>query len=392
MATKLKDLKVTKVDFVTAGANPKADIKLFKSKDGKTEEKDEPKSILKKIYSALQKIAGVEETESITKSQDAETFGEKMAERKMRRVSDQIWDTSYALEESLNSILFDDNVTVDQKPVLMQQSLDEFTEAVKSLIGLWAAGKTAESVAKSDLPINPVRLEIAKSARDKLIAFITKAESQEKPEKPVTKTTEIPEGENKDMKIDKSKLTPEEIATLDAIEKKAGIQEETPPAGNTATGVEKGATPPATVPATGSTGEDEDIFKGLNPAVKAEFERLRKSAEAAEDRELTDVAKKYELLGKKPEELKPILKSIKGTAAYDQMIAILDTSLEAVNKSGVFSEIGKNGSGSFVGPEEAANKHADEIQKAMPQLTRAQALAKAWEQHPELVSEYEKDR
>ena len=30
MASKLKDLKITKVDFVEAGANPEANIMLFK--------------------------------------------------------------------------------------------------------------------------------------------------------------------------------------------------------------------------------------------------------------------------------------------------------------------------------------------------------------------------
>ena len=34
MATKLKNLKITKVDFVDDGANPEAHIRLFKSKDG----------------------------------------------------------------------------------------------------------------------------------------------------------------------------------------------------------------------------------------------------------------------------------------------------------------------------------------------------------------------
>lgn len=34
MAAKLKNLKVTKVDFVDQGANPDAHIKLFKRKDG----------------------------------------------------------------------------------------------------------------------------------------------------------------------------------------------------------------------------------------------------------------------------------------------------------------------------------------------------------------------
>ena len=34
MASKLKDLKITKVDFVEAGANPEANILLFKNKEG----------------------------------------------------------------------------------------------------------------------------------------------------------------------------------------------------------------------------------------------------------------------------------------------------------------------------------------------------------------------
>ena len=34
MATKLKNLKVKKVDFVDEGANPDAHIELFKRKDG----------------------------------------------------------------------------------------------------------------------------------------------------------------------------------------------------------------------------------------------------------------------------------------------------------------------------------------------------------------------
>ena len=41
MATKLKDLKVTKVDFVDVGANPKAHIKLYKNESGTAGESKE---------------------------------------------------------------------------------------------------------------------------------------------------------------------------------------------------------------------------------------------------------------------------------------------------------------------------------------------------------------
>ena len=89
----------------------------------------------------------------------------------------------------------------------------------------------------------------------------------------------------------------------------------------------------------------------------------------------------------------PLFKNLKaaGGNAYDQMIAVLDASVEAFEKSGIFSEVGKKGSGT-TDAWTAIEKHADEIQKSVPNLTRTQAIDKACEQHPELVAEYEKQR
>lgn len=91
---------------------------------------------------------------------------------------------------------------------------------------------------------------------------------------------------------------------------------------------------------------DGDIYKGLHPVVQEELRKAREFRENVETQQLTEVAKKYALLGKKPEELVPVLKSLKaaGGSAYDDMIGLLDSNLAAVEKSGVFSEIGKRGS------------------------------------------------
>lgn len=200
------------------------------------------------------------------------------------------------------------------------------------------------------------------------------------------------------MKIDKSKLTTEELAALDAIEKKAGIPEATPAEGGDPTPTVPAApaaeptAKSAQVPAAGAE-EGEDIYKGLHPAVKAELERLRKSADAAEERELQEVAKKYEIIGKKADELVPMLKSLKATGgdAYNQMIAVLDASVTAVEKSGLFKEIGKRGGGD--GDAWATiEKHAEAIQKSAPTLSWNQAIDKACEQHPDLVHDYEEGR
>lgn len=202
-------------------------------------------------------------------------------------------------------------------------------------------------------------------------------------------------GVDEDMKIDKSKLTAEELAQLEAIEKKAGVTEDSAPAATDPAP----ATDPVSKQTTGTpaaadpAAEGDDIYKGLHPAVAAELKELRKRADAAEERELQSVAKKYEILGKKPDELVKTLKSLKsnGGTAYDDMIGILDASLAAVEKSGAFREIGKSGSGT---PDAWAQieKHADEILKAAPTMTRAQAIDKACDQHPELVAEYEQNR
>ena len=412
MPTKLKDLKITNVDFVDAGANPDANILLFKNKEGTPAAKsivapakggEKSEGAVKKFFSTIAKALGIgnenvdQAIEEITKGYEAETFGEKLNEQKRRQITSQIWDICYALEESLCSIILDDDVDEADKPDLMEQSVNEFSEAVKGLIPTWAQGKTTNKINKSEQPMTPARIEMAKTAKEKLETIIAKAEPTPPTKDPDGNIIQKQKakGEMEDMKIDKSKLTPEELTTLEAIEKKAGIQDEPAPTGDpTPTDVNKGAGSPA-APAAGQepAGEEEDIYKGLHPAVKAELERLRKSADAAGDRELAEVAKKYEIIGKKADELVPLFKSLKaaGGNAYDQMIAVLDASVTAVEKSGIFSEIGKKGNGE-ADAWAALEKHADEIQKSMPNITRAQAIDKACEQHPELVHEYENER
>ena len=84
--------------------------------------------------------------------------------------------------------------------------------------------------------------------------------------------------------------------------------------------------------------DPEDIYKGLHPAVAAELKSLRKARDESEEREITAIAKKYEVIGKKSEELVPTLKSLKaaGGTAYQDMIGVLDMAVEAVEKSGAF--------------------------------------------------------
>lgn len=417
MASKLKDLQVTKVDFVDAGANPEANIVLFKRKPEEAAADPAPQAkamggFLHSVIAAIAKSVGATEAqidaavEEIAKS-DAETFGEKMLQRQLRRTADEIWDYCYALQESLCSILRDTDVPAENKPALMTQSCTEFMAAVTAAIPKWSAGVPTKVEKSAGKPLTEERLQIAKEAKARLDDMIQKAEpttpAQTEPgtepapttnDDTVVNKSNSAKGENADMKIDKSKLSPEELATLDAIEKKAGIPEDTH--ATTTDPVAKAAEPAPTTPAAGDT---DDIYKGMHPAVAEELRNLRKFREETEDREILAVAKKYELLGKKPEELAPVLKSLKaaGGTAYTDMIGILDANLAAIQASPAFNEIGKRGgNGAPVNDADAAwaqiEKKAEEIRKAAPAMTYAEAIDKACIDNPDLVHQYEANR
>lgn len=389
MPTKLKNLKIKKVDFVDEGANPEADILIFKNKEGQPQQ-EEPKqeSVLKRFISSIGKMVGLKQEEIEATMEEIEkgtasTFDEKMFETTRRKILDEIWDLCFALQSSLCSIITDEEA-INNASELMKASLQDFSTVMEKSIEEWTAGKTANIMKE----INIQEVEYAKSRLDEMIAKRKEANQ----DNGINNNQNIDEndtkkGEQEEMKIDKSKLTAAERAFLEEIEKKCGEEEE---AENPVTkGMNTTSTEQTPLP-----NNPDDIYKGLHPAVAAELQMLRKRADDAEEKELTEIAKKYEIIGKKPEELVPILKNLKasGGEAYTQMLSILDTSVEMVNKSALFSEVGKSGHG---GNEEGAwnkiEKKAEEILKSMPNLTRVQAIDKACEQNPELVHEYESE-
>lgn len=359
MAKKLKNLQITKVDLVTEGANPDAHVKMFK-------QKKEPVS------------------------KEAESFSDKLKENAMWDVFDQIWQFTNALNNSLIDILRDEEA--ENKAELMNKSLDEFYGAVGLAIESWSKGNLSEyrivSESGNDDEVSKIlKGLIAKSITGELTEDVAAqlAEALEGFGKSKTDN----EGGNEEMKfddIDTSKLTPEEVQQLESLAKKAGTKESEP-------------TPPpqGNEPALGEPvekGKLEGAEFELPPEMAKEFEELKKFRADAEDRELTAIAKKYEILGQKPEELVPLLKSLKaaGGNAYDTMIASLDSSYEAVQKSAAFEEVGKSGHGSADGSAWAeAETKAVELMKSKSNMTKAQALDAVLASDPALAERCEKE-
>lgn len=431
MAKKLKNLKIKKVDFVDQGANPDAHIGMAKRKEdnvaagskggelGQNGVEEKNTGIWKKMVAFIAKAAGMGQEEIDTaieeiQKSDSVSFNEKLNEAKNRKIADEIWDLCYALQSSLCSILNDEELDSTGALSAMQGSVEEFCSVVKDSIQQWSEGKAASLIMKSE-DMTDADLEIMKSARDRLTETIEKTSAVTgQPENGIEKQKG---DDDMGIRIDKSMMTSAERAFYEDIEKRCGVDDggTEPPAGE---GVEKKAgakekpeddddegkdgkgKKPDVKKSLGSSAElaagtdPADIYKGLHPAVKAELESLKKFRQDAEDREIREVAKRYTIIGKKEDELFPVLKSMKaaGGTAYHDMIAVLDQAVETVEKSGAFSEIGKAGHGSNDGGAWAeAEVKASEIMKSKTGITKAQALDEVFMADPGLAERCEKE-
>jgi len=400
MPTKLKNLKVKRVAFVDEGANPEAHMKFAKRKpetmpdqiDDGTMTVEEAKNLFQRFADFIGKAFKWNDN-PVEVEKDAHTFDEVEATRKADEILyNQFFPMISAFSDSICSILYDAEKSGDDKKTLMQKSLSEFSEAFTEAAGSWAGGEVSNAVVVKSL-------DAVVSTRDRLNSLIEKANTGEDKSDPEDKPGDgkpnandgkegddppaVKKGVN-DMKFNVEAMTAEERAQYEDLAKRFGTEDE----GQNPTPADPTPAPaadPAPAP-------DDDVVKSM----KKELEELRKFREAAEDREIMEVAKKYTLLGHKPEELAKSLKELKaaGGTAYDSMIAVLDSSLKAVEASGTFDEIGKRGGNSSGGDDAWAKitTAASEIMKSRQNLTWAEAVDEACIQHPDLVAEYEKSR
>lgn len=125
-------------------------------------------------------------------------------------------------------------------------------------------------------------------------------------------------------------------------------------------------------------------------AMREELAELRKSYEM---KEYAEIAKKYAPLGKDEAELATKLYDMKKSneANYNAYIEVLDEHLDLVNKSGLFQEIGKS-AGGYNNTGKTQDKiwaKAEAYMKSGAAKDYTAAVAKAWQDSPELMEEYD---
>lgn len=359
--TKLKKLEVNSVDLVPAGANPDAHINLFKSK--------EERPAWERFVGMVKKTFGMDEA-------DIEAvYAEHFSPVNKQRIENEIWDYTSALRESFTSIMKDADLDADGRTDMLTKSMDEFTTAMQEVIPLWSTGQEALQKSLDDETVELYKQLEIESLMDRIAVLKagdedTDEEDGEEGLEDEEDNEEIPKEEEEEMRIDKSRLTTEEQLALDAIIKKSIITEEV----------------------------DETVAKADETVVEqpAELQKMHDRVEELEKalamKELEDVAKGYDILGKDTEELAKSLYAMKqaGAEAYAEFVGALDIAKSAKENSGIFTEIGKSRTETAGGIENKIEAYASEIQKADPSLSRVQAIAKAWEQNPDLVKEYDK--
>ncbi len=141
----------------------------------------------------------------------------------------------------------------------------------------------------------------------------------------------------------------------------------------------------------------DDVLKGLSPAQRAHVESIEKSASdavtkanevvaKAQERERQEIAKGLAAgTTAKPEEVAALLKQL-DEPGQTVLKSILGSFAAVTKASALLKEQGRDDA-TDPGTDGEIEKAAAEFQKADPKLTRAQAVTKAYNAHPELYEQ-----
>lgn len=123
--------------------------------------------------------------------------------------------------------------------------------------------------------------------------------------------------------------------------------------------------------------------------LEQEVETLKKSLTM---KELENVAKQYEVIGKRAEDLAPVLYQMKesGQEIYETYVKSLDEQVDLVGKRDLFGEIGSGATGTVKKSSTMLGDLAQEICKR-DSVSMAQAMVTAFEENPTLAMEYEQE-
>lgn len=351
----LKDMELSSVDLCSEGCNPKADIKLYKSRDAGDNE-----SLIEKIKKAVTAVFG---------------GGEPTPEEQMEHIA-KAW------ADSAQSIWNDAEISAQEREAQLRKSRDELTAFIDAAIPKWAGTaveKASDDHEKNDEP------ETGEGETDMASIDLNKMDAKDRETVLDILSKYGPEDPNKgadgeDQGTEKCRGRREDM-------QKGGNDPEDEQGSDPESDEEDSDTPaPSRRERAPYIDEEDDeekaeMKKALDDA-RYEIHQIKKAREIDK---LTQIAKKYEPLGKNPEELAEKLYTVRSASddAYNEVCKALDDQLEMQERSGIFKEFGSNRSGATNELETAVA----EIRKSKPDISRTDAIELAYRNNPNL-SEY----
>lgn len=336
MPNKLVDLSISEVSGVDAAANMRKFL-IVKSAPGGT------------LKERLQHIV----KQYLSKPEGAMTFSQAYAVETIDdAISNLMYDSTWALKDTIKSILQDASVT--DKAGAIQTALNDFSTAVygglsTALAATGVIGGVNKSKEGEHMPISE---EVMKGLPEEV-------------------QKEIAELQKQVAELQKSK----EAKDTGGSEPKAED-------------VLKGLTPEAQELIKGIVGKAEELEKRANTAE----EQLKKMQDSAKLQEYIRKAEGFKALPVKAAEFGPLLKALADT--NPEQVATLEKLLkstdEMLQKSLLFKEMGtgveSNGAWSEI------EKAAETIRQTDTKLTKEQAITKAIQDNPEIYKRWKEDQ
>lgn len=324
----LKNMQLSSVDLCAQGCNPAANIKLTKSVEEGGEDQMEAQKWTETIVKAVKEALGIADAPELSPEEEMEHIAK-------------------AWQASAESIWNDTSLTAEERYTRLEKSREEMNDYIAKKTASWA-GIEAES------------------------GEIEKEEEEDMAEKKPAK--------NEAVELDFDALSEEDQETVAAIFAKYTATEkaEDEPEDDAEKKAAEEAAEMEEAPSQPEVEENEAVKKALD-----EMAELRKSIEM---RELVEIAKKYEPLGKKADETAEMLYELKKSSqkTYDDIVAVYDEALRMQEASGIFKEFGSNRTA--YGSKELETTVA-ELRKSYPDKARTELVELAYRTNPNL-SEY----
>lgn len=340
--TELRKLQINRVSLVDAGANPGANIVLFKR---------DPKAITKSMSDDI--------LTPIRKAMDGEmeqpaTFDDALAEMEGRAKAWQVMDEIYPLTDAYRNSVCSiyEHAKGDERKTKLKESTTQFLSEMKTRLSEIAKSKNKEG----DMDAAEI-----KKLLDPLTAQVTEA--------------------NKAIATLKSALDTEKAANEELRKRLAG----SPP-------------PPDTTPVTKAdllkmdAATREIVEKAMSELAKSREEVAKLQADGILTFETQRIEKEFRTLPGDPKDYAKLV--LKFEAGSEERKAVEKLLAEA-NQGGELmltdhgTTIRKNQDGD---PVAKLHAKAAEIRKASPRMTAAEALQQAYAESPELRAEIEEER